>query len=102
MRQIFKLLLTVILVTGCGYAFAKPHISVTEDSLIAVTRQVSGFNALQVSGPFDVYIQQGNTESVTYKAPKEVLDRIRADVEGHTLHIGNKHDNWGTGYNSWW
>ncbi|MBS1522807.1 MAG: DUF2807 domain-containing protein [Bacteroidetes bacterium] len=102
MRKLFRLLLSLILVTGSGYAFAKPHVSVTEDSLIAVTRQVSGFNALQVSGPFDVYIQQGNTESVTYKAPKEVLDRIRTDVEGHTLHIGNKHDNWGTGYNSWW
>jgi hypothetical protein len=102
MRQLFRLLLAVILVTGSGYAFAKPHIFLTEDSLQAVTRQVSGFNALQISGPFDVYIEQGTTESVTYKAPKEVLDRILADVEGHTLHIGNKHDNWGWSEKSWW
>ena len=102
MRQLFRLLLVAILVMGSGYAFSKPHISATEDSLTTVTRQVSGFNALQISGPFDVYIEQGNTESVTYKAPKDVLDRILTEVEGHTLHISNRHDNWGWGANSWW
>lgn len=102
MRQLFRPLLALILVTVSGYAFAKPHISVAEDSLITVTRQVSGFNALQISGPFDVYVEQGNTESLTYKAPKEVLNRIITEVDGHTLRISNKHDNWGWGYNSWW
>ncbi len=102
MRQLFRLLLAFILITGSEYAFAKPHASLTEDSLQTVTRQVSGFNALQISGPFDVYIEQGNTESLTYKAPKEVSSRIITEVDGNTLHIGNKHDNWGWGYNSWW
>ena len=66
MRRLFRLLLVVIFITGSGYAFAMPKISGAEDSLTTVTRQVSGFNALQISGPFDVYIEQGNTESVTY------------------------------------
>lgn len=102
MRLLFRLLLTIILVTGSVYVFAKPNMSITEDTLTSVTRQVSGFNALQISGPFDVYIEQGNTEALTYKAPKEVLDRIVTEVEGHTLHIGNKHDNWGWSNKSWW
>jgi hypothetical protein len=102
MRRLFRLLLTLVLITGNGYAFAKSHPSLTEDSLQIVTREVSGFDALQISGPFDVYIEQGNTESLTYKAPKEILNRIVTEVEGHTLRISNKHDNWGWGYNSWY
>lgn len=102
MRQLFKFLLAILLLTGGGYSFGKTHsISVT-DSLETVTKKVSGFNVLQISGPFDVYIEQGNTESLTYQAPKEILDRIVAQAEGNTLRISNKHDNWGWGYKSWW
>ncbi|HTD40261.1 MAG TPA: DUF2807 domain-containing protein, partial [Mucilaginibacter sp.] len=102
MRQLFKLLIATILLTGSGYAFAKTHSISTADSLETVNKKLPGFNALQISGPFDVYVEQGNTESLTYQAPKEILDRIVAEVEGTTLHISNKHDNWGWGPKSWW
>lgn len=102
MKQLLKPLLAFVLIIGSGYASAKPYTSLMEDSLITVNRQVSGFDALQISGPFDVYIEQGNTESLTYKAPKEVLDRIITEVEGHILRVSNKHDNWGWSDKSWW
>lgn len=102
MRQLFKLFLTMLLLMAGGYCFTKTRTVALKDSLETVSRQLSAVNALQVSGPFDVYIEQGTKESVTYQAPKEILDRIVADVEGSTLRISNKHDNWGWGYKSWW
>ena len=102
MRHLFKLLLALILVTGSDYAFAKPHSISYADSLETVSKKLPGFNALHISGPFDVYLEQGDVGSVTFQAPKEILDRIVAEVQGSTLRISNKHDNWGWGPKSWW
>jgi hypothetical protein len=102
MKQLFKLLLAMTFLTGSGYAFAKPHSISDADSLETVNKKLPGFSALHISGPFDVYVEQGSIESVTFQAPKEILDRIVTEVKGNTLRISNKHDNWGWGPKSWW
>ena len=102
MRQLFKFLLAFLLLAGGGYSFAKTHSVSATDSLETVNRKISGFNAVRISGPFDVYLEQGDVESVTFQAPKEIIDRIVTEVGGSTLRISNKHDNWGWGYKSWW
>jgi hypothetical protein len=51
MRQLFfKVLLITILITGSGYAFSKPYISVTKDSLTTGTRRVSGSGDVRYTG----------------------------------------------------
>ena len=103
MKSFIKLLLATLLVAGNSYAFTKPHSTLQADTtFVTVDRHVSDFNSLHISGPFDVHITQGTTESVTLTAPKEILDRIVTEVNSGELKISNKHDNWGWNEKSWW
>lgn len=62
-------------------------------------RHLTGFNAIEVAGSYDVYLTQGNTESVRVEAPGDVIDKILTEVRGNTLRIYNRNEhgswNWG-------
>jgi len=78
-----------LLVTGIAYTFAAPKAMAqqrTED------RHLSGFNALDVGGPFDVKLTQSQTESVKVEAPEELMNKITTEVVGGTLKVYNKHN----------
>jgi len=64
MRSLTKILLAAILIAGTGYSTANPHPTVKVSASEIVDRHLSGFNAVNVAGPFDVDIIQGTTESV--------------------------------------
>lgn len=101
MRLITKVLLSAALITGAGYSYAKPAPTVKVNAAGEIQdRHLSGFNAVDVSGSFDVYINQGATESVKVEAPAEVMDHVITEVEGGVLKI---HDKRGSGWNwgSW-
>ena len=94
MRSITKFLMAVLLLSGAAYSLApaKAFAQKTED------RHLSGFNALEVGGPFDVRLTQGNTESVKVEAPEELMDRITTEVSGGVLKVYDKSHNpfhWG-------
>ncbi len=97
-----KLLLASALAAGsiCGFAQSSPQIQDTTYTI--TTRDVQGFDKIHLQGPFNLYISQGTTESLKMDAPNEILSRMVVEVNGHTLNIHNKHDNWGQGYNSWY
>ncbi len=58
-------------------------------------RQVSGFNSIASSGPFDVHIKIDGTESLKISASKDVINEIETVVEEGRLHIKFKHhDEW--------
>jgi hypothetical protein len=97
MKSITKFLLAAVLSVGTGYAIAAPHKAVKVITSEIIDRHVSGFNAVDVAGSFDVYITQGTTESVKVEAPADMMDRIITEVDGGVLKIYNKHDtfNWG-------
>ena len=97
MRSLTKILLAAVLITGSGYSIAKPHPTVKVSASEIVDRHLSGFNAVNVAGPFDVDIIQGATESVKVEAPADVMERILTEVNGGVLKIYNKHDNWNWG-----
>lgn len=100
MKYIAKFLLAVLFVTGAAHTFAKPATGVKISTSETVDRHLSGFNAVNVAGPFDVIITQGSTESVKVEAPHDVMDRILTEVNNGVLKIYSKHDtfNWG----NWW
>ena len=54
------------------------------------TRNVSSFNAIVVTGSVDVYLSQGEEEKVSVEADENLLEIIRTEVEGSTLHIYEK------------
>src|ERR1700733_6299282 len=100
MKYIAKFLLAVLFVTGAANTFAKPVSIVKISTSETVDRHLSGFNAINVAGPFDVVITQGSNESVKVEAPHDVMDRILTEVNNGVLKIYSKHDtfNWG----NWW
>ncbi len=59
-------------------------------------RKISNFSELSVSGPFDVEIVQGNTESLDIQANSELLERIVTEVSGQKLkiYLKNQNGNW--------
>lgn len=101
MKSIFTFLLGVTLLTGS--AFAQSAVPASNTTVIdTIDCHLSGFNRLRIQGPFAIYIKQGDVESVVLQAPDEIKNRLVAEVDGGTLQIHNKHDNWGWGVKSWY
>jgi len=100
MRSLTKLLLAVILSTAGSYAFAKPYSAITVNAYETSDRHLSGFNAVNIAGPYDVYIKQGSTESVKVEAPSNMMGRILTEVNGGVLKIYSKNEHWNFGF-SW-
>jgi hypothetical protein len=98
MKSLSKILLATALLSGTGAVqtvnaatFASASAFDTQD------RRLSGFNAIDATGSFDVIITQGNTESVRVEAPADVIDRITTEVRGGVLKLGTKRNsgwNW--------
>jgi hypothetical protein len=96
MKSIPKILLAAALLTGANYTFAKPHtVAKVRADNTTQDRHLTGFNAVNASGSFDVYIVQNGTESVKVEAPSDVIDHIVTEVDGGTLKIHDKNNsNW--------
>lgn len=54
---------------------------------VTTTRQVSGFNAVTISGGIDLYITQGNSTSVKIEAANDIQKNIITEVHNGTLEI---------------
>lgn len=78
--KLIKFFVAAVLLTVAGNTFAKTYFE-TED------RHLTGFNAVNVSGSFDVYITQGTTESVKVEAPADIIKNIVTEVKNGTLVI---------------
>jgi len=83
MRSLTKILFAAMLVFSMNSLLAKGD-----------DRHLSGFNAISVSGSYDVYITQGATESVKVEAPDDELNRIVTEVQNGVLKIYNKKGSW--------
>jgi len=60
------------------------------------TRQVSGFNSIASSGPFDVHVNINGTESLNIRAGSDIISEIETVVEDRKLEIKFKHhSDWG-------
>lgn len=58
------------------------------------TRNITGFNAIKVSTGIDLYLQQGDTEKVTIVADEEIINNVKTEVKGQTLHIYTEKKSW--------
>jgi Putative auto-transporter adhesin, head GIN domain len=94
MRSFTKILLAALLLAGPAYAIAKPHYAFTKTASEIEDRHLSGFNAINVAGPFDVDIVQGAAESVKVEAPSDAMPHILTEVNNGVLKIYAKQDTW--------
>jgi predicted small secreted protein len=58
--------------------------------MVTETRDVSGFDSVDLSGSGDVIITQGEGESLTIETDDNVMEHITSEVRGGTLHLGTK------------
>lgn len=57
---------------------------------ITETRTVSNFNAVELSVSGDLYVEQGESESLTIEADDNILPLLTSDVQGSRLDLGVK------------
>ncbi|MBN1667349.1 MAG: DUF2807 domain-containing protein [Anaerolineales bacterium] len=62
--------------------------------VITVTRPVSNFDHVSLSGVGTLIIQQGEQESLEIEAEDNLLEHIRTEVHGQTLEIGIDNAGW--------
>lgn len=75
----------VILLAGCSVLGERGN-----GNVVRQERKVSDFNAIEVSGAFDVFLSLGLTQSVIVEADENLQPLISAEVHGSTLKIENK------------
>jgi len=90
MKSFTKVLLAAALIAGATQTYAKPAPVAKVYHSDKQNRHLSGFNSVNIAGSFDVYITQGNTESVTVEADDEDIDKIITEVKGGALKIYTK------------
>jgi hypothetical protein len=98
MRSLTKILLAVMLIAAYGAAFAKSTTTTSLNANEIVDRHLSGFNAVNIAGPYDVYITQGSAESVKVEAPSDMMSKILTEVNGGVLKIYSRHEYWNWGF----
>lgn len=57
-------------------------------NVVTETRPVSNFDSIVLSGSGEVIITQGGSESLTIETDDNVMEHVKAEVEGGTLKLG--------------
>ena len=86
------LIITVLVLSACRL----PFVDVTRGSgnLVTETREVSGFNEVQLDGAGRLVITQGETESLEIEAEDNIIDELTSGVQGQTLELGFEEQLW--------
>jgi hypothetical protein len=99
MRNWMMAMLPLVLVTGCNSAAPsdekRSERSGPPASVGPITTQsfaLNGFTRVEVAGPDDITIRQGDAFSITARGRKEALDRLEITLDGPDLEIGRKRE----------
>jgi hypothetical protein len=99
MRNWMMAMLPLVLVTGCNSAAPgdekRSERGGPPASVGPITTQsfaLTGFSRVEVAGPDDVTIRQGDAFSITARGRKEALDRLEITLDGPDLKIGRKRE----------
>ncbi|MEI6899473.1 MAG: head GIN domain-containing protein, partial [Bacteroidota bacterium] len=79
------LITMMIMLTSCTVLGEQGSGNVTKQE-----RKVSSFDRIDVSGAYDVFITQGDVQSVFVEADDNLLPLIKTEVNGSTLSIENR------------
>jgi hypothetical protein len=96
MRHHLLVAASVVAVTLAGCSEGKAEAA---GSAVSRTYPVGGFNAITVSGPFDVRVVTGKPVSVSASGPQKLLDQTEVVVEGGKLLIRSRNKGWFQGMN---
>lgn len=82
----FLLLLITLSSSGCMYMSGIDG----NGNVVKESRDVSSFDAIKVGGAFNVFLSQGNSESLTIEADENLMPIIESKIKGGTLVISSK------------
>ena len=90
-KNIIILALLACLISILLAATVSCNISLVRGSgnVISEDRAVSGFSKLFISGSGEIFIEQGDEESLTIKAEDNIIPLITTEVSGDTLNISH-------------
>ena len=74
---ISAVLITLLVIVSCNVIG-----EIGSGNVVKEERKVSSFNAIEVSGAFDVELVQGTAIAVTVEADDNLMDLIRTEVRG--------------------
>ena len=80
--KILLLLVAMLAVTACNAVITG------SGDLITETRQVSNFDRIELSGSGEVIVTQAGSESLSIETDDNVMEHVKAEVEGGTLKLG--------------
>ena len=99
MRNWMMAMLPLVIVTGCNGAAPSDDKQAERGgppaSVGPITTQsfaLTGFTRVEVAGPDDITIRQGDAFSITARGRKEALDRLEISLDGPDLKIGRKRE----------
>jgi hypothetical protein len=82
-RCLLAMVAVLLLVSGCSVVGGSGQVA-------SETRQVSGFTGIDLSGVGEVFIEQGQSESLTIEADDNVLPVLTSEVEDSVLRLDQK------------
>lgn len=80
---VLLLLVAILTVTACNASIVKGS-----GDLITETRAVSDFDSIDLSGSGEVIVRQDGNESLTIETDDNVMEHVKAEVEGGVLKLG--------------
>lgn len=84
-------LVFLLAASACGVSFHLGDNAVNgSGKQVTETRDVSGFDKVVLAGSGELYLEQGETDSLTVTTDDNIMQYIKADVEGDTLVLGFK------------
>lgn len=101
MRNWMMAILPLALVTGCNGAAPGDQKQGEQSQagppshvgpIVSQSYALTGFTGVEVTGPDDITIRQGDAFSITARGRKEILDRLDIKLDGATLSIGRKRE----------
>lgn len=91
-RKMNKMSLLILFI-GCSLWLSCATDIVTGQT-VKETRNLSAFNALKLTMSADVYLSQGDHQSVEVEADKASLEYIETETNGNTLVVRNREGHW--------
>lgn len=85
-----RIILTVLLLSAAILSTTACVSVEGSGNVITETREVSGFSGIDLSGSGDVIITQGAEESLTIETDDNIMEDVKAEVDGDTLELGFK------------
>lgn len=86
MKKILVLsVVSLVVLSSCWNVFGKRIRG--NGAIITQTRDITGYNSIDVSGDFDVYVKQDSVSSVKIETDENLMGYIIVRTEGNTLKI---------------